>query len=179
MIEPEIVEKIIKSRESIPKCSDAGSSFRKSEAEGGCGVIGIACSEKIPGRHLLQSLRQMRNRGNGKGGGIAAVGLVPQELGVSQEILENDYLLTIAYLDLSARSELEGSYIDPTFEVDHVRSVPRSDEFSTVRESDVRPPEVVQYFVRVRSEVVNRFLQSNGSQGGAIPLANIADEIVY
>jgi glutamate synthase domain-containing protein 1/glutamate synthase domain-containing protein 3 len=179
MIEGEIVEKIIKSRESpIPKGS-AGSSFRKAEAEGGCGVIGIACSEKIPGRHLLQSLRQMRNRGNGKGGGIAAAGLVPEELGVSQDILENDYLLTIAYLELRARSEVERSYIDPTFEVDHVRSVPRSDEFSAIGESDVRPPEVVQYFVRVRSEVVSRFLQANGFQGAAIPLPSVADEIVY
>ncbi len=37
--------------------------LRKNEAEGGCGVIGIACSEKIAARHLLQALVQMRNRG--------------------------------------------------------------------------------------------------------------------
>jgi len=178
MNEPEIVEKIIKSRQSLIPEGSAGSSFRKAEAEGGCGVIGIACSEKIPGHHLLQALKQMRNRGNGKGGGIAAVGLIPKELGVSQEVLENDYLVTVAYLDLSARPEVERRYVDSTFEVDHVRLVPCADEFSTVK-SNPRPPEVFQYFVRVQPEVIDRFRQSNGLRAEAVSPASIADEIVY
>lgn len=148
MIGPEIIESLIKSRASL--VPNARSSLRKAEAEGGCGVIGIACDEKIAGRHLLQALKQMRNRGNGKGGGIAAVGLVPQELGVTQEILENDYLLTIAYLDVNVRAELERGYIGPIFDIDHVRSVPHGEELS----SDPRPPEVIQYFVRVRPEPI-------------------------
>jgi len=48
----------------------------KQEAEGGCGVVGLATNTLLEGKYLLQSLVQMRNRGNGKGGGIAAVGLV-------------------------------------------------------------------------------------------------------
>jgi glutamate synthase domain-containing protein 1 len=175
VIESKIVEDIIKSRESL--VSKGGSEFllRKAEAEGGCGVIGIACSEKIVGRHLLQSLKQMRNRGNGKGGGIAAVGLAPQELGVSQEILQNDYLLTIAYLDVNARPQVEHGYVDPVFEVDYVRSVPHSEEFG----SDPRPPEVFQYFVRVRPEVIQRFLESNSLRASALSPTSVADEIVY
>src|SRR6267143_1577808 len=62
----------------------------KQEAEGGCGVVGLASNTPLEGKYLLQSLVQMRNRGNGKGGGIAAVGLVPEQLGVSKKILEED-----------------------------------------------------------------------------------------
>ena len=47
--------------------------------EGGCGVIGIASSEKIAGRHLLQALNQMRNRGNGKGGHVYGTDLTAEE----------------------------------------------------------------------------------------------------
>lgn len=175
MMERADIEKLVQSRKSLPSTESSESLLRKIEAEGGCGVIGIACDEKIAGRHLLQALKQMRNRGNGKGGGIAAVGLVPAELGVSQETLENDYLLTIAYLDVNARQQVERSCIEPVFEVDHVRSVPHGDEFK----SDPRPPEVFQYFARVRPEAIQHFLESNRLQAAALPPASVADEIVY
>ncbi|HEY5620748.1 MAG TPA: glutamate synthase, partial [Candidatus Bathyarchaeia archaeon] len=71
----------------------------KLEAEGGCGVIGVASTVSIEGKYLLQSLLQMKNRGNGKGGGIAAVGLSPEQLGVTGKVLEEDYLIQVAYLD--------------------------------------------------------------------------------
>ena len=175
MIGPEIIESLIKSRASLVPNTRSASVLRKAEAEGGCGVIGIACDEKIPGRHLLQALKQMRNRGNGKGGGIAAVGLVPEELGVSQAVLENDYLLTVAYLDVNARSEVERSHIDPIFEVDHVRPVPHGNELN----SDPQPPEAIQYFVRVRPDAVQQFLARSGLQGSPFSPTSAADEIVY
>ncbi|MDR3625140.1 MAG: hypothetical protein P4L16_08415 [Chlamydiales bacterium] len=93
------------------------------ESEGGCGVIGVASAEKIAGKHLLTGLCQMRNRGNGKGGGIAAAGLDPTFFGITQEILDQDYLLGIAYLDPSSRKELERDYIYSVFEVDHVHEM--------------------------------------------------------
>jgi glutamate synthase domain-containing protein 1/glutamate synthase domain-containing protein 3 len=173
MIQQEIVENIIRSRRSLPH--EGGPRYlRKLEAEGGCGVIGIACNERIAGRHLLQSLTQMRNRGNGKGGGIAAVGLVPEELGVSREVLENDYLLTIAYLDVNARPEVERSHIEPIFRVDHIRSVPHRENFN----SDPRPPEVVQYFVEVQPQAIENFLKRNNLPA-ALSSARAVDEIVY
>ena len=49
-------------------------------AEGGCGVVGLASEVPIAGRHLFRSLEQMRNRGNGKGGGVAMVGLTLRNL---------------------------------------------------------------------------------------------------
>src|SRR5208337_2565056 len=109
MIEPETVAKILASRKSLVPEASSRHVWPKAEAEGGCGVVGIACNERIAARHLLQGLAQMRNRGNGKGGGIAAVGLDPEELGVPREILESHYLLAIAYLDPGARLEVERS----------------------------------------------------------------------
>jgi glutamate synthase domain-containing protein 1/glutamate synthase domain-containing protein 3 len=177
-IAPDTVEKIIRSRKSLFPDGAVPLPLRKTEAEGGCGVIGVACNEKIRASHLLQSLQQMRNRGNGKGGGIAAVGLVPEELGVTQEILENDYLLTIAYLDASVQSEVERTYIVPAFEIDHVRSVRH---ISSAESFAVQPPEVVQYFVRVKLEVSASFTNKNRLHAckPALPLTSIEDEIVY
>ena len=60
---------------------------RPVEAEGGCGVTGFASTVPVGGRHIYEPSIQMRNRGNGKGGGIAAVGLEPAELGVSRDVL--------------------------------------------------------------------------------------------
>ena len=170
------VEKILASRRSLPKI-DVSSAARDEAAEGGCGVIGIACSEKIAGRHLLQSLIQMRNRGNGKGGGIAAVGLVPEEFGVSQKVLEEDYLIAVAYLDPSVREEVEKTSIYPTFEVDHVREQAHIDDFTTLDGLDVPPPEVVYYFVRIKPEAVDAF-RVEFNMGDA-PQRKVEDEIVF
>jgi glutamate synthase domain-containing protein 1/glutamate synthase domain-containing protein 3 len=169
MSQREIIEKMVRSRESLIPAGGPAPSRRKSEAEGGCGVIGMAASEKIPARHLFQALEQMRNRGNGKGGGVAAVGLRPEELGVTAEVLENDYLLTVACLDPTARLELERDFVEPVFRVDHVRSLPPGDGGF-----EPKPPEVHQYFVRVKPEVIEAFKKQNGLEG-----AGVEDEIVY
>ena len=82
---------IIRSRGWMAKCENPYST-RQMEAEGGFGVVGLASTVALPVRHFFESLRQMHNRGNGKGGGIAAVGLDPKQMRVSKEVLENDYL---------------------------------------------------------------------------------------
>ena len=48
------VEKILASRPSYP------SFFSKSEAEGGCGVIGVASSEKIKGTNSLEQFSKVK-----------------------------------------------------------------------------------------------------------------------
>jgi len=96
-------ERIIGSRADLLSHADSFDQLalpRKLEAEGGCGVIGTASSMQIEGRHFFSALYQMRNRGNGKGGGVAVAGLSPENLGVSKEILNQDYLLQIAYTPL-------------------------------------------------------------------------------
>src|SRR5204863_1244437 len=85
----QFVDAVIASRRSLEGVTSILPS--QAEAEGGCGVIGLAASVQLPGRHLLSALQQMRNRGNGKGGGIAAVGLDADFFGIRPSILTNDY----------------------------------------------------------------------------------------
>src|SRR3989304_6641918 len=130
--------RIIQSRASMA----TGMSVRsKIEAEGGCGVIGAACSEQIPGRHLLPALAQMRNRGNGKGGGIAALGLSADHLGVSKTILQRDYLVQIAYLQPSVRTEVENEFIFRYLDVDSTGLVETVADYQSIDRLVVKPPE--------------------------------------
>ncbi len=177
MTRQETIKKLLAARGALQPAGRLIIDPHDEAAEGGCGVIGIACSERIAGRHLLQSLEQMRNRGNGKGGGIAAVGLVPEELGVSQEILENDYLLAIAYLDPAVRTKVEEAFVRPLFEVDHTRVVPHLKDHTSLPGLDVRPPDVYLYFVRLRPEVVASFTEENNLDD--LSSQQIEDEIVY
>lgn len=146
---------------------------RKSEAEGGCGVIGLAASVPVAGRHLLRALVQMKNRGNGKGGGIAAAGLDPTFFGVSQEVLERNYLLAVAYLDGAAQAEVEDS-LEATFLLEHVLSLPTLPDPRALG-LGAPPPVVRCYFARVRPEVRARFMQAHGITEEAAA----EDELVY
>jgi glutamate synthase domain-containing protein 1/glutamate synthase domain-containing protein 3 len=176
MVSKNEVIKILGSRKAL---APAGGFVlpKDTPAEGGCGVIGMASNQQLAARHMLRSLRQMRNRGNGKGGGIAAVGLVSEEFGVTREILENDYLLAVAYLDDSIRSELEAGFVYSTFEVDHVREESHIQDFTQIEGLEVRPPEVVEYFVRVKDDVVDVFIRENDL--GDTPRRRVEDEIVF
>jgi len=170
---PDLPDQILASRRGLP--APPVKALRTLEAEGGCGVIGIASSEPIAGRHLLRALEQMRNRGNGKGGGIAAVGLDPSFFGVPARTLAEDYLLAVAYLDGGARAQVERSHIAPTFEVDHTAEIPlRADARAALR-LDIDPPEVVCYFVRVRQDARAAFQREHGMGDPAAT----EDEIVY
>src|SRR3989441_3128704 len=156
---------IIDSRKSLPVSMVP---IGKQEAEGGCGVVGLACNVPLEGKYLLQSLVQMRNRGNGKGGGIAAVGLVPEQLGVSKKILEEDYILQVAYLDKSVRKQVEDEHIRPFFVVDYEARVDTIDDYRSVPGLEVEPPEVYRYFVRIKRDALAEFgrkKRSRGSQG--------------
>src|SRR6266704_3610007 len=132
-------QEIIDSRRTLPV---PDSPFVKQETEGGCGVVGLASNVPLEGKYLLQSLVQMRNRGNGKGGGIAALGLVPEQLGVSQKILDEDYILQIAYLDKAVRKKVEDEHIRPFFVIDHEARVEAVDDYHSIPGLEVEPPEV-------------------------------------
>ena len=144
---------------------------RKTAAEGGCGVIGIASSVPIEGRHLLQSLVQMRNRGNGKGGGAAIAGLDPSAFGVDLSTMRDDYLIAIAYLDDSARAEVESQFITSQFDVDHTH------EFPLIGELEPRPPKVVAYFARPKPSVLDAFTKDAGLAD--LSHEELEDEFVY
>jgi len=172
------IEAIFKSRRAL-RPQENPALWGDDAAEGGCGVIGIACTEQIAGRHLLQALDQMRNRGNGKGGGIAAVGLVASEFGVSQEILDNEYLLAVAYLEEDCRAEVEQKYILPVFEVDASRRAAQIPDYRSLPNVEVKPPDVYEYFVRVKPQVLAAWKNEHLAQGSALTQRQIEDEIVY
>ena len=182
MTQADLAARILASRKSLSPEAEPRAPLRKAEAEGGCGVVGIACNEKIPARHLFRGLAQMRNRGNGKGGGIAAAGLEPAELGVSREILESHYLVAIAYLDSSVRTEVERECLEPTFEIAQARSLPASTDTKFVDSLLVPPPEVCLYFGRVKSEAIEAFRSNarlEAAPGPGRTLEVFEDEIVY
>ncbi|HKJ27288.1 MAG TPA: hypothetical protein VJ965_06605 [Anaerolineales bacterium] len=177
MTTPSHIHKILHSRIKL----NPGYQFthpKDQPGEGGCGVIGMASNVQVGAKHMLQALIQMRNRGNGKGGGIAAVGLDAGQFGVSQEILENDYLLAIAYLDPSIQSELEEKFITSVFEVDHTRVQPHIADYTTIDELEVQPPEVVEYFVRPKAEVVEKFITDNQMEDD-LSRRRVEDELVF
>jgi len=131
------------------------------EAEGGCGVIGFCCTEPVPGKHIYEPSRLMHNRGNGKGGGIAAVGFIPEQLGVTREILDDCYMLHIAYLDAECRSNVENKYVGPVFDIQKIAKLDTVDDWKSVPGLAVRPPDVYRYFVRVKDDILNRFIADN------------------
>ncbi len=173
-----LAEALLASERELGTGAAASSSVtsRPLEAEGGCGVVGVAASIPVPGHALLQALAQMRNRGNGKGGGIAAVGLDPEFFGVSPAQLRDDYLLAIAYLDSGARPEVEAAYIEPTFAVDRVVELPARWDTEPLG-LPVVPARVACYFVRVRPDARAAFL---GAHGIPVEQAEAADdELVF
>src|ERR1700722_8835530 len=170
------VSSLLASRKALMK-NLAQKNVRKAEGEGGCGVIGLACTEKLPGRHLLAPLTQMRNRGNGKGGGIAAVGLSANALGVSQEILETDYLLAIAYLDKKYQGLIERDFIEPIFDIDHACPVLSLKDYTKIQNLDICPPYAHLYFVRVKKEIRRTFQEQHHLEQS--PVEFVEDEIVY
>jgi len=196
-----IVERILNSRRHLVT---SGNRAERSPAaaEGGCGVLGLACNVPVAGRHVVEAAAQMHNRGNGKGGGIAMAGLDPAQMGVSPDVLRDAYLIQIAYLDPQARQEVErdglGSfdllegYRVPT--LDDWREVPEpalsadlrcgaegpalsADLRSVVEGLELRPPDVWRYFARVKPDALDRFAGTHGLQ--ALSPRAVEDEFVY
>jgi glutamate synthase domain-containing protein 1/glutamate synthase domain-containing protein 3 len=147
--------------ETRTRWEGAMSTSYKVDAEGGCGVVGFVCTSPVKGKHLLRPALQMHNRGNGKGGGIAAVGLSHEDLGVSRSILEADYLLHIALLDPEARKEIEEEFILPFMQVDESERIPTISDYHAIEGLETRPPDVWRYFVRVKDEVLDSLIQEN------------------
>jgi len=173
---PTFSERILESRKSL---LDRTPQFRRAEdsAEGGCGVLGLAASLPIPGRHVLAASMQMHNRGNGKGGGIAMVGLDPSQVGVSTDILRSHYLLQIAYLDPAARVSVETEFITPNFDIARAGELPHVEDFRKVDGLAIRPPDVWRYFVLVKPEVLAAFAEQKVLT--SLSAQSLEDEFVY
>ena len=157
----ELIQKLAGSRKQLAESLSHSSQIRKEAEEGGCGVVGFCCSEPVAGRHIYEPSRQMHNRGNGKGGGIAAVGLVPKQLGVSREVLDTHYLLHVAFIDTTVRPEIEAQFIKPFFDIAASAQLDKVDDWKSVPGLEVLPPDVCRYFVRVKPAVLDEFVAKN------------------
>jgi glutamate synthase domain-containing protein 1/glutamate synthase domain-containing protein 3 len=176
MRESQIINRIIQSRRSLVQNLPPRTDY-EIEAEGGCGVTGFACSIPVRGKHIFEPSKQMHNRGNGRGGGIAAMGFDHQMLGISKDILEDDYILQIALLDEEVIDDLETRFIDPNFNVDFFERLTHVDDHRDIIGLDIRPPEVLRYMVRVKPEILDRFESKNSLEG--MSPRQVEDEFVY
>jgi len=175
-VESRNIERVIQSRGPLLTDLPAKHQYEL-EAEGGCGVTGFACSIPVRGKHIYEPSRQMHNRGNGRGGGIAAMGFDHRMLGVSAETLEEAYILQVAVLEEGIMDELESRFIDPCFEVDFAEPIPHIDDHRNIQGLEVRPPDVWRYFVRVKPDVLKKFMEEKGL--GGLSLRQAEDEFVY
>ena len=149
-------------------------------AEGGCGVVGLASEVPIAGRHLFRSLEQMRNRGNGKGGGVAMVGLDPAQFATTQDVLEDAYLVAIAWVNDGFREEVEAKCIHPVFDVLHTFDMPVLEDWTTLPALEVCPPDVTCYWVQpTESGIAEMFEESGMSPGDFEDEEAIHSEYVY
>ena len=176
MIKDMIINNILKSRAPLYQGMTEREIY-ETEAEGGCGVTGFACSIPVRGKHIYEPSKQMHNRGNGRGGGIAAMGFDHNMLGVSREMLDEDYILQIAVLESGVIKDLEEKYIRPYFNVDLSEDIPHIEDYRDIHGMIVRPPDVWRYFVRVKPEVLKGFIEKNNLSG--LTLRQAEDEFVY
>jgi glutamate synthase domain-containing protein 1/glutamate synthase domain-containing protein 3 len=170
----ELLEEITASRGQLPWGT---SEDRKAAEEGGCGVTGFIANIPISGKHIFEPSVQMHNRGNGKGGGIAAVGLSPKTLGVTQDVLDTHYMLQVALLDNNCRPVVEKEFVEPYFEIAAAGRIPTVDDYREIKGLDLRPPDVMRYFVRVKPNVLDRFVSLHKLEG--IDPRHAEDEFIY
>jgi glutamate synthase domain-containing protein 1/glutamate synthase domain-containing protein 3 len=176
MFKDQIIENIIQSRKCLVQDIPEKTPYN-TEAEGGCGVTGFACSVPVRGKHIFEPSKQMHNRGNGRGGGIAAMGFDHRMLGISKETLEEAYILQIAILDVDIIRDLEHQHIEPFFNVDFSERIPRIDDYHDIAGLHARPPDVWRYFVRVKPELLKDFMIKNHLEN--LSERQSEDEFIY
>jgi len=168
---------IIRLVESRKKLTPLPGNQAKQEMEGGCGVIGFACNEKISGRHIMQALVQMHNRGNSKGGGVAAFGLDAGQFGVDQTTLDEDYLIQIAYLDPSVRKQVEEEFLLSNLNVHSYSPLEAQEDWRDVDGLEIEPPEVWRYFCRAKDKTLDQFILGNDLN--SFNRKKVEDEFIY
>jgi len=172
----DFAERLLASRSQV--YSETGEPVLAEQAEeGGCGVTGFACTVPVGGRFIYEPSIQMQNRGNGKGGGIAAVGLVPEQIGVSREALDSHYLLQIALLDPACHAELERQFILPHFDIAVSTRQGHIDDHRDIPGLEVRPPDVHRYVARVKPDVLKAFAKTAELEG--LAPRELEDEFVW
>ncbi len=177
MEQRKIAQAIIDARQRFQESEHLVRRLDMEVEEGGCGVTGFACSIPVSGKHIFEPSVQMHNRGNGKGGGLAAVGLSAAKLGVDQKTLDEDFLLQIALLDETALPEVEARFIKPHFNITHEAFAETIDDYRDIPGLEVKPPAVKRYFVRVKPEVLAGFQKERNLT--ILPADKAEEEFIY
>ncbi len=105
------------------------------------------------------------------------MGFDPKMLGVSEQILEEDYILQIAVLQEGVVDDLEKRFIGPYFNVHFSERIPHVEDYRDISGLDIRPPEVLRFFVRVKPSVRRSFASENGLED--LDERQTEDEFVY
>jgi len=155
------IENLMRSRQRLIEELQIPDPTYKGEEEGGCGVVGFCASEPVAARHIHKPSQQMHNRGNGKGGGIAALGFIPEQLGVTRDVLDNYYMVHIAFLDNAIRAALEDKYITSNFDVHTSRQLDTVEDWTSIPSLEARPPDVMRYFLKIKPAILDAFIRQN------------------
>ena len=139
-------------------------------------MVGFAANVPVRGRHIFEPSVQMHNRGNGKGGGIAAACLDPTQLGVDSDTLKNDYILQVALLDPEAEKEVEEQCVSPYLDIHHKTRVQTQGDYRDFG-LEVKPPDVVRYFVRAKQGALDAFAAEEGLS--ELSGRALEDEFIY
>ena len=171
----ELARAILASERLLPRAT--GMSAPREAAEGGCGVVGLAASEPIPGR-----APSWRHSSRCVTGGTARVAASPPSAStrLSSMSRQPSSAATTCWRSPTStgtvRPEVEREFVEPVFEVDHVFEIPARWEEGRER-LDVEPPRVACYFGRVRPDARATFRRRSGMAAGRDE--DVDDELVY
>ena len=90
--------------------------------------------------------------------------------------LKSDYILQVALLDPAAEKEVEAQCISPYLDIHHKARVQTQGDFRDFG-LEVRPPEVVRYFVRAKQAAMDAFAAEEGLS--ALSGRALEDEFIY
>jgi len=115
----------------------------------------------------ISTSRQGRctTRGKRQGRGRAALGFVPEQLGVTRQVLDDCYMLQIAHIDPAVREDVERKYVATCFDVAASNRLDTVEDWTSVPDLEVRPPDVYRYFVRVKPAVLDSFVAATAWPG--------------
>jgi glutamate synthase domain-containing protein 1 len=80
---------------------------------------------------------------------------------VSAAMLDDCYMLHIAFLEPESRRDVEKKYIDPVFEITKASKLDTVDDWKALPGLEVKPPDVYRYFVRVKDSILESFITAN------------------
>ncbi len=113
--------------------------FNDDKVIANCSIFGAMSLEgrRFSGRDIITAIGNMRDRGNGQGGGFAVYGIYPEH--------EDLYALQVMYHSATAKDETE-TFIREYFNVAHDEEIPHNRGVEAI----VDPPIVWRYFAEPR-----------------------------